>query len=187
MKKYFKTAVSLFCISAMALAFSACQSKSGQSAGSSTTSTRTSSSKKEVQAPISHSELLALEGKAVSSSSMDPSELTSKSWVLETLGGDTLNQASYMQMPTLQFDANSGRVSGVTPVNNYSSGYTLSGTSLTFGMAVSTRKAGPQADMELEHKFTRIFTTVSGWRIADGKLALLSGDTVLATFREKAQ
>lgn len=155
MKKHFGTLLSFVCVSAGALIFSGC--------GNKTASAETSQSQ----------------------TITDPAVLTAKTWELETIGGVAIEKGAYQRLPSLQFDTSATRAFGFTPVNNYNGAYTLSGTSLTFGPVVSTRMAGPQPDMELEMKFNKIFDTVTGWKIAGGKLTLLTGDSELATFTEK--
>lgn len=157
MTKHIRTIVSLTFIAALALFVSACKDKSGRPAG----------------------------GAAVVQT--DPAVLTSKAWVLESLGGVALDKSAYRGLPTLQFDTTNTRAAGKAPVNNYSGLYKLDGAKLSFGMMVSTRMAGPQPDMDLEHKYNRIFPSVTGWRIVNGKLDLLGGETVLATYVEKTE
>ena len=161
MKNNMRTIISIFSIAAATLFFSACGKDKAPASAS-------------TPAP------------AAVTIVTDPAVLTAKAWTLETLGGAALDTAAYRRMPTLQFDARNTRSHGLAPVNNFSALYTLSGTDLKFGMMISTKMAGPQADMELETKYTKIFESVTGWRISDGKLSLLAGDTVLATFAEKA-
>ncbi|AWI08264.1 heat shock protein HslJ [Ereboglobus sp. PH5-10] len=159
MTKHTRTIVSLTFIAALSLFVSACADKSAKPAvAAAATITQT-----------------------------DPAVLVSKSWRLESLGGVVLNASDYRGLPTLQFDATNTRAAGKSPVNNYSGLYKLDGTNLSFGMMVSTRMAGPQPDMELENKYNKIFPSVTGWRIVNGKLDLLGGETVLATFIEKVE
>lgn len=159
MKNNMRTIISIFSIAAVSLFFSACgKDKTPAPAGA--------------PAPV---ETIVI----------DPAVLAAKAWTLETLGGAALDKAAYQRMPTLQFDARNTRAYGLTPVNNFSARYTLSGTDLKFRPMLATKMAGPQADMDLETKYTGIFNTVTGWRISGGKLSLLAGDTVLATFGEK--
>ena len=84
-------------------------------------------------------------------------------------------------MPTFMLGAD-GKASGFAGVNRWFGTCTANGTSLAFGPLVSTRMAGPPARMELEQQYLRVMATVTQWSIADGRLRLSDGTSVVAEF-----
>lgn len=84
-------------------------------------------------------------------------------------------------MPTFTLGAD-GKAGGFAGVNRWFGTCTASGASLAFGPLVSTRMGGPPAKMELEQQYLRVMATVTQWTIADGKLRLSDGTSVVAEF-----
>lgn len=67
-------------------------------------------------------------------------------------------------------------VSGSSGCNRFSGGYTLSGTRLEIGQAVSTRMACPEPLMDQEQRFFAALTTVASARLNSGSLELVDAD-----------
>lgn len=88
---------------------------------------------------------------------------------------------------TLKLDAAKAHASGVAFVNRYGGKYELKENALKFGPMMSTKMAGPPEAMKSEQDYHAMLKDVTGWRIADGKLELLSGEKVVARFSEKAK
>ncbi len=84
--------------------------------------------------------------------------------------------------PTLQLDADSGQVSGFAGVNRFSGSYELGADYLSFGALGATRMGGPPELMVAEQIYLEALSRVDGWRMRDGRLELLMGNTVLMGF-----
>lgn len=84
--------------------------------------------------------------------------------------------------PTLIFDGETGRVSGLAGVNRFGGPYAADGGSLKFGPLVATKMAGPPALNDLETRYLAALERTSGWRIDQDELVLLAGEQVVARF-----
>ena len=111
-------------------------------------------------------------------------ELYNCTWVLDVHSLDVpeeMKEAETMQDTDLTITAD-GQVYGSSAVNRYFGSVTVdveNGT-LKFGTIGATRMAGP--GMDLETAYFKILDSVSGFKIDDGKLYLLSGDQTVAIF-----
>ena len=121
-------------------------------------------------------------GCAVAKQSEPAVSLEDTDWVLVELNGQAVEPTGSMKAPSLRFDRATGMVVGHSGVNHYGGGYTLKGDSIEFGPMRTTMMAGPPEAMEMETGFLKALNAVSGWRIEEGTLSLLEGDTVLARF-----
>lgn len=84
-------------------------------------------------------------------------------------------------MPTFALEAG-GKASGFAGVNRWFGTCTANGASLAFGPLAATRMAGPPERMELERQYLQVIASVTRWSIADGRLRLSDGSTVVAEF-----
>lgn len=111
-------------------------------------------------------------------------DLNGTAWVLTALSGENPVARS---TPTLQFE--DGRVTGSDGCNRYSAPYTLTGATLEVSAKViSTQMACPPEVMQQAGVFLSSLTQARGYRVAGGKLELLSAEgAVLATFAAQAQ
>jgi heat shock protein HslJ len=103
-------------------------------------------------------------------------------WVLTELNGEAIEAT---ERPSIRFDRETGLVAGYGGVNQYSGGYTMEGDLPEFGPMRMTMMAGPPEAMELESSFMKALESMTGWRIADGELYFLSGETTIAVFSLK--
>lgn len=110
--------------------------------------------------------------------------LENTDWVLIGLNGEAVNVTESMATPSIRFDREAGLAAGNSGVNQFSGGYTLTDGSIEFGPMRSTMMAGPPEAMELETNFMKTLNAMTGWRIVDGTLELLGGETVIARFSE---
>jgi heat shock protein HslJ len=108
-------------------------------------------------------------------------------WVLTELNGEAVEEAESMKRPSIRFDSETGLVAGYSGVNQYSGGYTMESDLPEFGPIRMTMMAGPPEAMELESDFMKALESMTGWRIADGALYLLGGETIIAVFSLKPQ
>ncbi len=85
---------------------------------------------------------------------------------------------------TLEFSTEDedSRVFGFSGVNQYQGGVTIDpeGGTLSFGMMVTTRKAGP--NMAFEATYLRVLAGVSSYRLADNYLFLYNSGELVAVF-----
>ncbi len=104
-------------------------------------------------------------------------------WALTELNGKAIAApARGRGAPTLQFDGGKKGVHGFSGVNRYFGDYKADGEKLKFGALGMTEMAGPPEAMAMESAFHAMLASVTGWRIADGALALLHDDKVVARF-----
>jgi heat shock protein HslJ len=108
-------------------------------------------------------------------------------WILVELNGEAITVAEPMMRPSIRFDREAGLAAGNSGVNQFSGGYTLADGSIEFGPMRSTMMAGPPEAMEREADFMKALDAMTGWRIVDGRLELLDGETVIAGFLMKPQ
>ena len=107
-------------------------------------------------------------------------------WTLTEVNGKPfVATAGGRGAPTLHLDAEKKKASGFSGVNRYFGGYKLDGAKLKFGQLASTMMAGPPEAMATESTIHAMLASVTGWRIADGALALLHDDKVVARFASR--
>jgi heat shock protein HslJ len=116
-------------------------------------------------------------GSAAPPAGADSAAMEGRDWTLVDLPGADLAAAT--SPPTLKLDPAEAQAAGFSGCNRYFAGYELTGESLVFGPAGSTRMACASG-MELEQRFLQALPGVSAWRIKDGLLELLdaSGEVV---------
>lgn len=102
-------------------------------------------------------------------------ELAGTQWIVIELGGESVVPAvEGWAAQSIEFDADGQRVTGHGGVNRFGGRYAQDKASLRFGPLALTRRAGPQAQMELEARYTAILSRVVGWR-QDGLHVILVG------------
>ena len=118
------------------------------------------------------------------SSAPEQRALNGTAWVLSSLRGQAPLAES---TPTLRFEG--GRVSGTDGCNRYIVPHTVTGTTLEVGpKGASTQMACPPPVMKQATAFTSALTQARSYRIAAGKLELLTAEgNVLATFAAQSQ
>lgn len=104
-------------------------------------------------------------------------------WKLVELNGKPAAKGADGQPATLTLTAAGTRANGYAGCNKFFGSYTLTGSSLKFGLLGMTRMAcsGPEA---LESAYTKALEATTGQRMAKGKLELLTGTTVVARFEK---
>ncbi len=108
-------------------------------------------------------------------------------WQLHTLNGEEAGAGAGGRRVDLLLESDSGRASGFSGCNRYTGGFTVEQgddgpAGLSFGPAAGTMMACPEG-MELEREYLQALARVTGFRLRGDNLALLDGDTVLATFK----
>jgi heat shock protein HslJ len=117
-----------------------------------------------------------------SDTSPSPSGITEREWVLVQLGDNMSPQGNGGKPVTLTLASAERRASGNAGCNRYSGPFTLSGTQLTFGPAISTKMACEQG-MDVETAFLSMLDDVRTYQARDSSLTLLSGSEPVARFR----
>jgi heat shock protein HslJ len=99
-------------------------------------------------------------------------------WQVVSLAGNALPETASV---TINFAAPA--VSGSSGCNQYSGTFSQKGNDITFGPTALTRMACPPARMDLESGFTRALAAVTRYDLAEGKLRLFIGDTLVMQAR----
>jgi heat shock protein HslJ len=107
----------------------------------------------------------------------DANALASTKWKLAAIGDagapTTVVDGSEV---TLEFGPD-GRVSGSSGCNSYGADYTVRGTELTFGPAMSTKRACVEAArMQQEQRYFKALETAKKFEVADGILTIWFDD-----------
>ncbi|MGD8491109.1 MAG: META domain-containing protein [Anaerolineae bacterium] len=112
------------------------------------------------------------------SSPADSSALQETRWALVTLGGDALLPGT---APSAEFSAD--QISGSAGCNTYFGTYDASGSEMTIGDVAHTEMwcVEPEGVMDQEQAFLAALASVTGYRLAGGRLELLdeSGSVIL--------
>jgi heat shock protein HslJ len=103
-------------------------------------------------------------------------------WKLTWLGSTKIEAGIPQQMPYIQLDPDSHRVSGSGGCNRLSGGYDLSGDHLKFTQMAMTRMACIHGGTT-ESAFVNALDQVTTWKVSGGKLLLMDADQhVVAKF-----
>lgn len=111
-------------------------------------------------------------------------------WLLIELNGQAVKapDGGKWKGATLKLDTKEKLAHGVSFVNLYSSRYDLKDSTLKFGIGKMTAIGSRNRDeMRAEEEYHAMLNGVTGWRITEGKLELLSVDKIVARFTEKAE
>lgn len=121
--------------------------------------------------------VLQAEGKKKGDAPLEKTE-----WRLIWLSGTKIEAARPQQMPYIQLDSESHRVSGSGGCNRLMGGYELTGDHLKFTQMAMTRMACMHGG-DTEASFAKALDHVNSWKIVKGKLLLLDADLrVVAKF-----
>jgi heat shock protein HslJ len=96
-------------------------------------------------------------------------------WKLVWLSGTKIEVATPQQVPYIQLDPESHRVSGSGGCNRMTGGYELAGDHLKFSQMAMTRMACMHGS-DTEANFAKALDQVTSWKIVKGKLLLVSPD-----------
>lgn len=103
-------------------------------------------------------------------------------WKLVWVKGAKIETATPRQLPYIQLDPGSHRVSGSGGCNRLAGGYELNGNNLKFTQMAMTRMACLHGG-DTEAQFVEALNQVSAWKIGGGMLSLMDADGhVLAKF-----
>lgn len=103
-------------------------------------------------------------------------------WKLIWLSGTKIEAGTPQQMPYIQLDPESHRVSGSGGCNRLMGGYELTGDHLKFSQMAMTRMACIHGG-DTESNFAKALDQVTQWKIAKGTLLLMDADQhVVAKF-----
>ena len=101
-------------------------------------------------------------------------------WNLVELNGQAVVGGG--EVPTIQFDGGTHRVSGHSGVNRFGGVYEKAGEKLKFGPLMGTKMAGLPEAMQGERKFLAMLAAVTRWSVVDGEL-ILSGTELSGRFK----
>lgn len=119
--------------------------------------------------------VLTGEGVALSFAAQQPLPLEATAWQLETLATGTDAVSSVVVPGQITFAAD-GTVSGTTGCNSFSGGYTVDGSSLTFGPLATTRMACPDDVAAQETAVLTGLESTASFAIDGQTLSLLGAD-----------
>ena len=108
--------------------------------------------------------------------------LDNREWALVGLGEVAAPLGAGGRPATIQFDQAAGRAAGFAGCNRYSAGYAVTGDSLRFGPAISTKMACADGD-ELERGYLAMLPAIRSYALSDSTLTLNGSDGPLARFR----
>jgi heat shock protein HslJ len=103
-------------------------------------------------------------------------------WALIDLGDQPAPPGAGGRPATIRFDTAARRASGFAGCNRYSAQVTLTGDSLSFGPAISTKMACADGD-ELERSYLAMLPEVRSYQRSDSTLTLSGSGGPLARFR----
>jgi heat shock protein HslJ len=135
--------------------------------------------------PASIALIVAFAGASCVSTTNEPSpgNLDGRRWRLVELGGRPAVGTGTSREAHLVFTTDSARVGGATGCNHLSGQFTLSGDSLRFGPAITTKMAClDTAVMRQEHDFVVALDSTRGYQIAGDTLTFLGSSGALARF-----
>lgn len=110
--------------------------------------------------------------------------ITDRAWVLIALGEQISPLGAGNEPATLRLEAANSTAVGFAGCNRYRSTFTLSGDSLRFGPAISTKMACADGD-ELERGFLGALAEIATYDVSDTLLTLSTADGPLARFRPR--
>jgi heat shock protein HslJ len=106
-------------------------------------------------------------------------------WLLLELKGAVVQLPADERRPFITFQRQEQRVTGYSGCNDFFGNYDLKGDVLTFGPLGMTRRFCAGASGDVEQAFLEVLSKTLRWRIKDRVLLFLSGDQVLARFRQE--
>ncbi len=123
---------------------------------------------------------IGIQGEGTKQKADAPLEKTE--WKLAWLSGTKIESGTPQQMPYIQLDPDSHRVSGSGGCNRLMGGYELTGDHLKFTQMAMTRMACIHGG-DTEANFAKALDQVTQWKISKGKLLLMDADQhVVAKF-----
>lgn len=111
-----------------------------------------------------------------------PIPLGGTEWRLVELGGEAVEPAEGGRRPHLVLDLEESRIAGSGGVNRLMGTFTLAAEEIRFGPLATTLMAGPEEAMARERAFLDALADVTGYRLYEGSLTLLTGDESVARF-----
>jgi heat shock protein HslJ len=110
-------------------------------------------------------------------------DLAGKEWVVTAVGDQVAPVGAGGRYLTMRFDGEGSRISGFSGCNQYNASYTLSGDSISFGPAISTKMACDGFD-SLEQTFLGTIPALARWQASDSTLVLYGEAGVAIRLRE---
>jgi heat shock protein HslJ len=111
-------------------------------------------------------------------------KIEDRDWDVVQVGEMQNPQGNGGRPATLRFDTQAQRAAGNSGCNRYSATYRLSGDSLSFGPAISTRMACAEG-MDLETAWLGALAKITTWSATESTLTLNGADGPLARLAER--
>jgi heat shock protein HslJ len=127
---------------------------------------------------------LALAGCVGEKKSAPSVKIEDRDWDVVQVGEMQNPQSNGGRPATLRFDTQAQRAAGNSGCNRYSATYRLSGDSLSFGPAISTRMACAEG-MDLETAWLGALAKIVTWSATESTLTLNGADGPLARLAER--
>lgn len=105
-------------------------------------------------------------------------------WILQSIEGATANVHFKDKIPTMNFNAETGRIAGNSGCNTYSAAFEFKGAQIEIKPMITTRMACSDG-MEGEAKFTQLLTGLSDIELENGLLTLKRDGRHVASFVKK--
>jgi heat shock protein HslJ len=110
--------------------------------------------------------------------------ITDREWELMSVGEHDSPRGTQDRPVTMRFESADSHAGGFAGCNQFSAGYVLSGDSLSFEPAISTKMLCPDA-MDVETSFLGALERVTGYAATDSTLTLLAASEPIARFRAR--
>lgn len=103
-------------------------------------------------------------------------------WRLIEVNGAVVPTLAGGKQPSLKLDGAQKKVSGYSGCNKFFGTYERNGVSLKFGPVGASRRACEEPGNGIETALLQALERTRGWRVEEGNLLLLDGESVLARF-----
>jgi heat shock protein HslJ len=110
--------------------------------------------------------------------------ITDRDWELVSVGEHDNPRGMQDRPVTIRFESADSRAGGFAGCNQFSARYVLSGDSLSFEPAISTKMLCPDA-MDVETSFLGALERVTGYEATETTLTLLAASEPVARFRAR--
>jgi heat shock protein HslJ len=110
--------------------------------------------------------------------------ITDRDWELVSLGEHDSPRGTQDRPVTIRFESADSRAGGFAGCNQFSAQYELSGDSLWFEPAISTKMLCPDV-MDVETSFLGALERVTGYEATDSTLTLLAASEPVSRFRAR--
>ncbi|MDO4216846.1 MAG: META domain-containing protein [Bacteroidales bacterium] len=109
-------------------------------------------------------------------------------WHLMTVRNKQMVYEPHQQPATIQFNPESGVISGNAGCNKFFANYKDHGDGkIEFSEITSSKMACPEPFMKIERTYLPVLSKVDGYRVGEYTLELLQGDKVILTYEKEQE